>query len=339
MDLNESSGLLITGGTGSFGKAFLRRVLNKYPNLKRIVIFSRDEFKQWKMIKDYPEIDFPQLRFFLGDIRDFQRFSRALEGIDTVVHAAALKHVPCAEYNPIEFVKTNVLGTENVIQACLDNKVKSLISLSTDKAAAPINLYGATKLCADKLVIAANNIKGSRKLKFIVVRYGNVFGSRGSVVPFFLEKAKTGILPITHKEMTRFSITLNQGVDFVISSMIKGLGGEIFVPKLSSYNICDIAEAIGPNCKKEFIGIRSGEKINEEMITTSDGPFTIGLNDRYIILPSDGILLRKYQSQKIKFDFLNNGFSYNSKDNNDFLTISKIRQLIIENIDSKFTPY
>ena len=339
MDLNKSSGLLITGGTGSFGQAFLRKVISKYPKLKRIVVYSRDEYKQWKMMKEYPQLDFPQIRFFLGDIRDFDRFSRALQGIDTVIHAAALKHVPCAEYNPIEFVKTNVLGTENVIQACLDNNIKTVVALSTDKAAAPINLYGATKLCSDKLVIAANNIKGTRNLKFVVVRYGNVFGSRGSVIPYFLEKAKYGTLPITHKDMTRFSITLNQGVDFVLSSMKNSLGGEILVPKLSSYRICDVAEAIAPSCKKEFIGIRSGEKIDEEMITTSDSPFTISLNDRYIILPSDGNLLEKYIDKKIKFENTKKGFSYNSRENENFLNISQIRNLIIKNLDENFKPF
>ena len=338
MDLNQSSGLLITGGTGSFGQAFLKKVLQNYPKLKRIVIFSRDEYKQWKMLEKYPEKNYPQIRFFLGDIKDYQRFLIALEGIDTVVHAAALKHVPFGEYNPIEFVKTNVLGTENIVQACLEKNVKFFISLSTDKASAPINLYGATKLCADKLVVAANNIKGSRDLKFIVVRYGNVFGSRGSVIPFFLKKSFSGVLPITHKEMTRFSITLDEGVDFVLSSMKRALGGEIFVPKIPSYRICDVADAIGPNCKKEFIGVRPGEKIDEEMITTSDGPLTIDLNDCYAILPSEEILINKYNLNKIKFKLLDKNFSYNSAKNSRFLNISEIRRLIIENVDKNFSP-
>tara|TARA_B100000886_G_C20427012_1_gene494776 strand:- start:23845 stop:24864 length:1020 start_codon:yes stop_codon:yes gene_type:complete len=339
MDLQNSNGLLITGGTGSFGRAFIKHLLHKYPKLRRIVVYSRDEFKQWQMMSEYPKNDFPQIRFFLGDIRDYQRLSIALEGIDTVVHAAALKHVPFAEYNPMEFVKTNVLGTENLIQACLENKVKAFIALSTDKAAAPINLYGATKLCSDKLVIAANNIRGSRDIKFFVVRYGNVFGSRGSVIPAFIEKARQGLLPITDPEMTRFTITLQEGVDFVFSCISSSLGGEIFVPKLSSYKILDVAEAIGPSCTKEFIGIRSGEKINEEMITTSDSPFTIQMEDRFIILPSDGDLLNKYEKSKIKFSKVNPNFSYNSLENDTFLNVEQLRNLIIKNIDKNFKPF
>ena len=339
MNLNNSLGLLITGGTGSFGQAFLRTVLVRFPKLKRIVIYSRDEFKQWQMMEKFPKEKYPQIRFFLGDIRDFRRFSIALDGIDTVVHAAALKHVPFAEYNPIEFVKTNVLGTENIIQACLDRNIKTLIALSTDKAASPINLYGATKLCADKLVIAANNIKGKRDIKFSVIRYGNVFGSRGSVVPMFLKKAKKGNIPITDPNMTRFSITLQEGVDFVIESMNNCFGGEIFVPKLASYRIKDIAEAIGPNCKKEIIGIRNGEKIDEELITSSDSLYTIQAKDKYIILPADGKTTEFYKNKYKGFDYVENNFSYNSSTNKTFLNVDQIRKLILKNVDANFTPF
>jgi UDP-N-acetylglucosamine 4,6-dehydratase (inverting) len=269
MPFDSTSRILITGGTGSFGKAFIAEILDRYPEIQRLVIYSRDELKQWELQQHYPECYYPQLRFFLGDVRNQERLKRALEGIDTVVHAAALKQVPAAEYNPIEFIKTNVLGAENVVQACLDTQVKRVVALSTDKAAAPINLYGATKLCSDKLFIAANNIRGKRDLTFSVVRYGNVMGSRGSVIPFFLEKAKTGILPITDPEMTRFNISLRDGVAMVIWALENALGGELFVPKISSYRIKDVAEAIGPGCEKLITGIRPGEKIHEEMITAS----------------------------------------------------------------------
>ena len=288
MPFNSASRILITGGTGSFGKAFIASVLQRFPDISRIVVYSRDELKQWELQQLYPADEFPQLRFFLGDVRDRDRLRRALEGIDTVVHAAALKQVPAAEYNPMEFINTNVLGAENIVQACFDTEVKRVVALSTDKAAAPINLYGATKLCSDKLFIAANNIKGQRNLCFSVVRYGNVMGSRGSVIPFFLEKAKTGVLPITDPSMTRFNISLVEGVDMVLWSLENALGGEIFVPKIPSYGITDVAEAIGPSCEKPIIGIRPGEKIHEEMITESDSVSTIDLGNYYALLPSDG---------------------------------------------------
>ena len=338
MNILSSKGILITGGSGTFGKAFLKTIITKFPAIKRIVIYSRDEYKQWKMMQDFPSSKFPQIRFFLGDVRDLKRFSMALNGIDTVIHAAALKQVPAAEYNPIEFIKTNVLGTENVVQACLDNNIRIVISLSTDKAAAPINLYGATKLCADKLITAANNISGSQDIKFTVVRYGNVMGSRGSVIPLFLKQSKTGTLSITEKSMTRFNITIESAVDFVISVIEKSMGGEIFVPKLPSYKIMDLAKAIGPNCKYEFSGIRDGEKIHEEMITTSDSFNTIDLGDRYAILPSDGSLLEKYKAQSINFKNVLNGFSYTSQNNDNYLTISEIRNLIKKHIDKNFIP-
>ena len=241
--------LLLTGGTGSFGKAFIHATLSRFPDIKRIVIYSRDELKQWELRQLYPKDKYPQLRFFLGDVRDQDRLRRALDQIDVVVHAAALKQVPAAEYNPMEFVKTNVIGAENLIQACLDTSVKKVVALSTDKAAAPINLYGATKLCSDKLFVAANNIKGARDIRFSVVRYGNVMGSRGSVIPFFLNKAKTGILPITDPAMTRFNISLTEGVEMVNWALDHALGGEVFVPKIPSYRITDVAQAIGPSPK------------------------------------------------------------------------------------------
>ena len=330
--------ILITGGTGSFGKAFVDNILKSRAEIKRIVIFSRDELKQWEMQQIYPPDKYPQLRFFLGDIRDQARLKIALEGIDTVVHAAALKQVPAAEYNPIEFINTNVLGSENVVQACLASKVKRVVALSTDKAAAPINLYGATKLCADKLFIAANNIKGSKEIKFSVVRYGNVMGSRGSVIPFFLEKAKTGILPITDENMTRFNISLTEGVEMVMWALENAIGGELFVPKIPSYRVTDLAEAIGPNCRKEIIGIRPGEKVHEEMITTSDSINTIDLGAYYAILPTDGRIRKIYiDSGKVQM-FVPAGFAYNSGMNEDFLSIEQIRKLISRYICKDFMP-
>ena len=330
--------VLITGGTGSFGKTFVRQVLNDFPGVERLVVFSRDELKQWEMLQQFPENKYPQLRFFLGDIRDRDRLRRALEGIDTVVHAAALKQVPAAEYNPIEFINTNVLGSENVVQACLDTDVKRVVALSTDKAAAPINLYGASKLCSDKLFIAANNITGKRDLGFSVVRYGNVMGSRGSVIPFFLEKAKTGVLPITDSAMTRFNISLSEGVSMVLWALENAFGGELFVPKIPSYRILDVAEAIGPSCEKRIVGIRPGEKIHEEMITASDSFTTIDVGPYYIILPSDGKLMEHYRSNGMNFSTVDQGFAYNSGSNPKFLTVQQIRELIIEHIDSGFTP-
>jgi len=336
--LKEMERILITGGTGSFGKAFIRYILEKKSQVKRLVIFSRDELKQWEMQQQFPKTEYPQLRFFLGDIRDKNRLLRALESIDTVVHAAALKQVPAAEYNPIEFINTNVLGSVNVVQACLDTGVKRVVALSTDKAAAPINLYGATKLCSDKLFIAANNVKGKRDLRFSVVRYGNVMGSRGSVIPFFLERAKTGVLPITNNAMTRFNISLREGVEMVIWSLEHALGGELFVPKIPSYRICDVAEAIGPTCEKPVVGIRPGEKIHEEMITPSDSFSTIDLDKYYAILPSDGRTLSTYSHQNIPFKQVQEGFSYNSGSNSVFLSVDQIRGLILEHVDQDFCP-
>jgi UDP-N-acetylglucosamine 4,6-dehydratase len=330
--------VLITGGTGSFGKALLRKLTSSYKDLQRIVVYSRDELKQWELQQAYPEKDFPMLRFFLGDVRDRDRLKRALEGIDTVVHAAALKQVPAAEYNPIEFINTNVLGAENVVQACLDTDVRRVVALSTDKAAAPINLYGATKLCSDKLFVAANNIKGARDLRFSVVRYGNVMGSRGSVIPFFLDKAKTGVLPITDPAMTRFNISLKEGVDMVLWALEQSFGGELLVPKIPSYRITDVAEAIGPSCQKPIVGIRPGEKIQEEMITASDSFSTVDLGSYYAILPSDGLTLAAYQRNGIAVKAVPQGFAYNSGSNQDFLSVEQLRALIREHVDPTFQP-
>jgi len=338
MPFNSNSRILITGGTGSFGKAFIAETLRRYPQIERVVIYSRDELKQWELQQHYPERDFPQLRFFIGDVRNQERLKRALEGIDTVVHAAALKQVPAAEYNPIEFINTNVMGAENLVQACLDTGVRRVVALSTDKAAAPINLYGATKLCSDKLFIAANNIKGQRDLGFSVVRYGNVMGSRGSVIPFFLEKAKSGVLPITDPAMTRFNISLSEGVAMVFWVLDNALGGELFVPKIPSYRIIDVAEAIGPSCKKPITGIRPGEKIHEEMITASDSFTTIDLGEYYAILPSDGRLLERYRSEGRSFNAVESGFAYNSGTNPVFLTVEQLRELIRDHVDPQFHP-
>ncbi|HAL95222.1 MAG TPA: UDP-N-acetylglucosamine 4,6-dehydratase (inverting), partial [Chitinophagaceae bacterium] len=278
--------VLVTGGTGSFGRRFVEHLLNLYPNIPRLVIYSRDELKQYEMAQLFPRSKYPGIRFFIGDVRDGQRLKRACERIDVIVHAAALKHVPIAEYNPFECISTNILGAENVINAALDTNVEKVVALSTDKAAAPLNLYGATKLCSDKLFIAANNIKGSRNISFSVVRYGNVFGSRGSVVPFFLRERKTGSISVTNPEMTRFSITLDEGVGLVMYALNSAWGGEVFVPKIPSYKILDVAEAVAPGCDIKYIGVRPGEKIHEEMITDNDAYFTYESKSLYIITPT-----------------------------------------------------
>ena len=285
--LNNKS-ILITGGTGSFGKMFVKTILEQYPDVKRLVVYSRDELKQFEMAQLYPESKYPQVRFFIGDVRDGARLKRACEGIDVIIHAAALKQVPTAEYNPDECIKTNIGGAQNIIDAALSTNIKIVVALSTDKAAAPINLYGATKLVSDKLFIAAINIKGKRDLRFSVVRYGNVMGSRGSEIPFFLNKAKNGdTIPNTHIDITRFNISLEEGVEMVLWAIENAIGREIFVPKIPSYKIETVVKAIAPNAIVDEIGIRPGEKIHEEMITESDSFNTIEFDKYYAILPSD----------------------------------------------------
>ncbi len=324
--------ILLTGGTGSFGKAFVKTILARFPAIKRLVIFSRDELKQFEMAQLFPAAAHPAVRFFIGDIRDADRLRRAMEGIDIVVHAAALKQVPTAEYNPFECIKTNVLGAQNVIDACLDSGVRRVVALSSDKAAAPTNLYGATKLCSDKLFVAANNIKGRRDLRFSVVRYGNVMGSRGSVIPFFLERKKTGVLPITDPSMTRFNITLQEGVEMVLWSIAHAWGGEILVPKIPSYRITDVAEAIGPDCEHPVIGVRPGEKIHEEMITSSDSYNTVDLGDYFAILPSGAAFTREEYCRQSGGQPVATGFCYESGTNKHFLTVEELRQMIAEQL-------
>lgn len=329
--------VLITGGTGSFGKKFIETILAQYPDVKKIIIYSRDELKQSVIKQNYPTYDYPQLRFFIGDVRDKERLTQACEGVDVIIHAAAIKQVDTAEYNPTECIRTNIDGAENVIHAALACNVKDVVALSTDKACAPINLYGATKLASDKLFTAANNIRGSKDIKFSVVRYGNVMGSRGSVIPFFLEKRKEGVLPITHDKMTRFNISLQAGVDLVMFALDNHLGGEIFIPKIPSYKILDIAEAVAPNCETRSVGIRPGEKLHEEMITDTDSLNTIDLGLYYAILPSvsytysEEEYILHHNAEKVPF-----GFKYNSGTNDVWETVEGLRQLIIEHVDSSF---
>ena len=324
--------ILVTGGTGSFGKAFIRTVLASYPDIKRLVIYSRDELKQFEMAEEFSESRYKGLRYFLGDIRDESRLRRALEGIDVVVHAAALKQVVAAEYNPFECIKTNVLGAQNLIEACLDSGVSRVVALSTDKAAAPINLYGATKLCSDKLFVAANNIKGKRDIRFSAVRYGNVMGSRGSVIPYFLEKRKSGVLPITDARMTRFNISLQEGVDMVLWSIENALGGEILVPKIPSYRIVDVAMAIGPHCEHKLVGIRPGEKIHEEMITSSDSFNTVDIGAYFAILPIGGAYSIEQYCARMRGQPVSAGFAYQSGSNPDFLDVEQLRALIRKHV-------
>ena len=329
--LNNKS-ILITGGTGTFGKAFVKTIFERFPEVGRLVVFSRDELKQYEMGQQFPESKYSAIRYFIGDVRDADRLRRAMEGIDIVIHAAALKQVPAAEYNPFECIKTNVLGAQNVIEACLDTGVKRVVALSTDKAAAPINLYGATKLCSDKLFTAANNIKGHRDMRFSVVRYGNVMGSRGSVIPFFMECRKTGVLPITDPAMTRFNISLQDGVDMVLWVLENAQGGEVFVPKIPSYRITDIAKAIGPDCEHPIIGIRPGEKIHEEMITSSDSFNTVDLGKYFAILPSAGQHSMESYCAAHGGQPVPPGYAYDSGSNTDFLTVEHLRQLIAEHV-------
>lgn len=335
LDLTNKS-ILITGGTGSFGKKFVEMVYAQFPDVRRVVVYSRDELKQFEMGQSYPNPPYRSIRFFIGDVRDGDRLRRACEGVDIVIHAAALKQVPAAEYNPMECIKTNVFGAENVINAALDTGVQHVVALSTDKAAAPTNLYGATKLCSDKLFVAANNMKGKRDLRFSVVRYGNVIGSRGSVVPFFLDKRKTGVLPITHPDMTRFNISLEDGVRMVLYALENAWGGEIFVPKIPSYRITDVAEAIGPDCRQEIVGVRPGEKLHEEMITETDSLNTIETERYYVITPSTPIwdvdeYMNAFNGQRVA-----EGFKYNSGTNTDWLTVSQLRDQIRQHVDPDF---
>jgi UDP-N-acetylglucosamine 4,6-dehydratase (inverting) len=336
LDLNNKS-LLITGGTGSFGKAFVKIILERWPKIRRLVIYSRDEQKQFHMAQEYPTSMYPMLRFFIGDVRDYERMKRAFNGIDYVIHAAAMKHVPIAEYNPDECVKTNIGGAQNVIRSCLETAVERVVALSTDKACAPINLYGATKLTSDKLFISANNIKGKSNIKFSVVRYGNVMGSNGSVMPFFLKKRADGVLPITDPEMTRFNISLDEGVDMVLHALEKAWGGELFVPKIPSYKITDVATAIAPDCTQEIIGIRAGEKIHEEMISSSDSFYTYDLGKYYVILPQ----MHEWKLEDFISHFdarkVVSGFTYNSGTNEEWLTIQEIRELVKRNVDPSFS--
>lgn len=323
--------ILVTGGTGSFGQKFTSVLLNTYPDIKKLIIFSRDELKQYEMALAYPKKKYDCIRFFLGDVRDGKRLQRAFENVDIVVHAAALKQVPAAEYNPMEFIKTNIIGAENVINAAIDCQVKKVIALSTDKAAAPVNLYGATKLCSDKLFVAANNFAGGHDITFCVVRYGNVMGSRGSVIPYFLEKKKSGVLPITDKEMTRFNISLEEGVELVLFAVRNALGGEIFVPKIPSYRIGTVAEAICPDCKIEYVGIRPGEKLHEEMITESDSFNTIEMDKYFAILPENAKkekFLKHYDGHPVK-----DNFRYSSKTNNQWIDVDEMKSLIKKYVD------
>lgn len=335
LDLTNKS-VLITGGTGSLGKALTRRIFSEFPDVKRLVIFSRDEQKQFQMAQHYSEKNYPAIRFFIGDVRDKGRLVRAMQGIDYVIHAAAMKHVHIAEYNPSECIKTNVGGAENVIHACLKTNVERVVALSTDKACAPINLYGATKLTSDKLFIAANNIKGNRAICFSVVRYGNVMGSNGSVIPFFVKKRKEGFLPITDPNMTRFNISLDGGVDMVFHALATAWGGELFVPKIPSYKITEVAKAIAPNTEHKVVGVRPGEKIHEEMITVSDSFNTYDLGKYYTILPTIPnwdleAFKKEFNAKKVPLEF-----SYNSGENDEWVSADELRKFIIEHVDPTF---
>ena len=327
MDLNNKS-ILITGGTGSLGKALTKKILKKWPDVARLIIYSRDEQKQFLMSQKYDNLNYPMIRYFIGDVRDFDRLKRALVGVDYVIHAAAMKHVHIAEYNPDECVKTNVGGAENVIKASLESNVKSVVALSTDKACAPINLYGATKLTSDKLFIAANNLAGKNDIRFSVVRYGNVMGSNGSVIPFFLNLKDTGRLPITSTKMTRFNISIEDGVEMVLYALENSWGGELFVPKIPSYKILDVAKAVCSECEIDVVGIRPGEKIHEEMITSSDSFNTYDLGKYFVILPSItrwklDDFVKNFNAKKVP-----EGFSYNSGTNNEWENIESMKKHI-----------
>ena len=325
MNWSDSS-VLITGGTGSFGKKFIETVLRDCPP-KRLIIFSRDELKQFEMRERFSEDEHSCLRYFLGDVRDRNRLMRAFDGVDVVVHAAALKQVPAAEYNPMEAINTNVLGAANVIDAAIDRGVKKVIALSTDKAANPINLYGATKLCSDKLFVAANNYSGMHKTRFSVVRYGNVVGSRGSVIPFFLERAKRGRLPVTDPRMTRFWITLDQGVEFVRACLDRMMGGEIFVPKIPSMSVIDLARAVGPDCEIDIVGIRPGEKLHEVMIPEDDAHHAVEHDDYFAVLPTSRGFDPKAYLKSMGGKMCSDGFCYSSDNNQQWLSVEELRTM------------
>lgn len=332
----KNKSVLITGGTGSLGKALVKYFLTNHPEVKKIIVFSRDEQKQFQMALEYPENTYPQIRFFIGDVRDKERLITAFNGVNYVIHAAAMKHVPIAEYNPDECVKTNIDGARNVIHASLVSNVERVVALSTDKACAPINLYGATKLASDKLFVAANNITGTNPIRFSVVRYGNVMGSNGSVIPFFLSKRKEGLLPITDPNMTRFNISLSGGVDMVMHALFNAWGGEIFVPKIPSYKIMDVARAIGPDCEHKVVGIRPGEKVHEEMISASDSFYSYDLGKYYTILPSTPKWSLEEYIKEFKANKVPKGFVYNSGENSEWETVEDLRNLIKTHVDSNF---
>lgn len=332
----KDKSILITGGTGSLGKALTQHILSYHKDIRKLIIFSRDEQKQFQMGQEFPKDKYPQIRYFIGDVRDKERLNRAFKDVDYVIHAAAMKHVHIAEYNPDECIKTNIGGAENVVHAALETGVERVVALSTDKACAPINLYGATKLTSDKLFIAANNIKGWNPIKFSVVRYGNVMGSNGSVIPFFLNKRESGVLPITDPNMTRFNISLQSGVDMVMHALENAWGGELFVPKIPSYKITDVAEAVDPKCEKKIVGIRPGEKVHEEMITSSDSFNTYDLGDYYVILPTEpnwkiDEYISQFNAKKVP-----EGFNYNSSNNQEWETVESLRSLIKEHVDPNF---
>lgn len=336
LDLNGKA-VLITGGTGSFGKMLVKMILERFPNIRRLVIYSRDELKQFEMAQTYSPKKYKALRYFIGDVRDAARLKRACQGIEIIVHAAALKQVPAAEYNPMECIKTNINGAQNVIDAALDCGIEKVVALSTDKAAAPINLYGATKLCSDKLFVAANNMRGRPNLTFSIVRYGNVMGSRGSVIPFFMARKDDGVLPITDERMTRFNISLEEGVEMVLHAMEHAWGGEIFVPKIPSYNILDLAEAISPGCEKKVVGIRPGEKIHEEMITMADSYTTFDIGKYYVILPQVPIFKEEDFMAAFNATRVEPGFCYNSGTNEEWLNPEQLRVLIKKYVDPNFS--
>lgn len=332
----ENKTVLITGGTGSFGKAFVKTILQQWPTVKKLIVYSRDEQKQFLMAQEYPHAKHPNIRFFIGDVRDYERLKRACQDVDFIIHAAAMKHVSIAEYNPDECIKTNIGGAENIIRAALETNIQRVVALSTDKACAPVNLYGATKLTSDKLFIAANNIKGDRDIRFSVVRYGNVMGSNGSVIPFFLKKRKSGMLPITDLAMTRFNISLEDGVGMVLYAMEHAFGGELFVPKIPSYRITDLAYAIAPECEQEVVGIRPGEKVHEEMISISDSFTTYDIGKYFVILPQ--ATNYKFEEFKMKYNAqkVPEGFFYNSGSNTEWINVEEIRYLIKKHVDPSF---